>query len=174
METQNIFPTHMEVWVPIKDHPSYEASSEGRIRSLPKRTRSGTRILKQNIGSGTGYLYISMVKDGKSNNYTAHRLICECFHGPSMGRHTNHKNGIKTDNRAVNLEWSTVSENRLHAFRTGLQSARGDHNSQAKLTAEQVLEIRNHKGRKMDMVEKFGISAPTVCDIQKRRSWTHI
>lgn len=173
METLNIFPTPMETWVRIKGH-TYEASSEGRIRSLPKQTRKGTRVLRQILHPVTGYLYLSLVKSGKSKNCTVHRLICGCFHGPAKGRHTNHKNGVKTDNRAINLEWSTVSENRLHAFRTGLQSAKGTHNSQAKLNADSVIEIRSSDFHPALLALRYNVSVPTIHDIKKRRSWAHI
>jgi hypothetical protein len=55
---------------------------------------------------------------------SVHRLVCEAFHGEAAGRQTNHLNGVKTDNRAVNLEWCTGSENVRHAIRLGLAKPR--------------------------------------------------
>ncbi len=44
----------------------------------------------------------------------------------------------------------------------------------AKLSAEQVLEIRTAVGRQKDIAERFGITQTTVSDIKRRKSWSHI
>jgi HNH endonuclease len=54
-----------------------------------------------------------------------HRLVCLAFNTVPEGHdvadlHTNHINGIRSDNRQENLEFVTPGENARHAFRIGL------------------------------------------------------
>ena len=76
--------------------------------------------------------------------YTIARLVAEAFiPNPENKATINHKDGIKTNNFATNLEWMTQSENCQHSFDTGLQKPkRGELNGMAKLTREKVEEIR--------------------------------
>ena len=77
----------------------------------------------------------NLCKDGKRFIKLQHRLLMETFIPNIFGKkEINHINGIKTDNRLENLEWVTTSENRIHAFVTGLQVSRNrkkiiDHNT---------------------------------------------
>ena len=60
---------------------------------------------------------------------SVHRLVWEAVHGPiPIGMQINHINGIKKDNRIINLELVTGSENVTHAYRIGLMRADGEHN----------------------------------------------
>lgn len=128
----------MEIWKDIKGYEGYyQVSNLGRVKSLNTRlkyrygyrTRKG-RILKPSI-SHKGYFKITLSKNNKSRNATIHRTVAQAFiPNPENKPCTNHKNGIKTDNRVENLEWCTISENTQHAYDTGL-----------KVTSEKLKEI---------------------------------
>jgi hypothetical protein len=87
--------------------------------------KAGTRYLLDRGfgGSSHGYLQISATPQ----KVLVHRIICEKFHGlpPSPKHQVNHKNGIRTDNRPVNLEWVSSKENLRHAVKI-LKSRRRD------------------------------------------------
>lgn len=105
-----------ERWKKIKQYPRYEVSTLGNVRMIGKETNlSGSR--------NKSYHQVNVTdKNGQKKKVLAHRLVAEAFiANPLNKRCTNHKNGVKDDNRVVNLEWATHTENLHHAYRTGLR-----------------------------------------------------
>jgi len=157
---------------PIKGYEDlYRASPCGNIISL--------RSTKALIGSksGFGYLHITLCRHkNDQKQFQVHRLICQAFHGeaPSNLHQVNHKNGIKNDNRPDNLEWVTVSENRLHAYQFGLNVSGEAHHWSA-LTKNQVEEIRKI-GRSIPqqkIANTFGVSQTCISKILNNKHWRH-
>lgn len=96
-------------------------SNYGRVKSLP---RNGTilkeRILKQSLNTRK-YLIVILCKNNLTNAKQVHRLVAESFINNSENKPVvNHINGIKTDNRVENLEYTTQKDNCKKAWKQGL------------------------------------------------------
>lgn len=111
----------------------YEVSNLGVVRSLtrirPLTSRSGNQTTKIFHGcvmksglNNKGYEMVWFCKDSKRKACTVHRLVAIAFIPNPLGLpEVNHKDGVKSHNYVENLEWSTVADNRKHAWDTGLQ-----------------------------------------------------
>lgn len=132
--------------------------------------KRGRPIRKLN---GTGYLQVTTT--GGAHVAMVHRMIWEAANGPIPDElQINHINGRKADNRLINLEVVTGSENCLHAFRTGLSDARGEKNGRAKLTAADVLQIRASCERHNVLALRYGVNSDTIRDVRRMRSWRDV
>lgn len=170
-----------EEWKPVFRYGSdYEISSKGRIRSYKRtgRTDNKPRILKRNL-RGEGYWYIQLRRKGKTFTHKVARLVAEAFCvNPFDLPIVNHIDGIKTNDKATNLEWCDQSYNLKHAYRTGLKvPVRGEQSVHAKLTNETVLWLREwirdgHGIR--ETARKFGVSHTTVRKILSGSKWKHV
>ena len=70
-----------------------------------------------------GYHKVGLWVDGKKKRLSVHRLVAMTFlPNPEELPEVNHINGVKTDNRVTNLEWSSGSANVSHAYHEGLRS----------------------------------------------------
>lgn len=164
----------MEIW---KDIPGYEgyyqASTFGNIRSLDRNVtqmnrwgRDVTYIKKGKLcrpgSSPNGYKIISLSKAHVKKYHSVHRIVALTFiPNPKSKSQVNHINGVKTDNSVVNLEWSTSSENQLHAYANGFSKAKqGKDVNCAKLDDTQIITIKSLKGHLLakDIADYFKIS----------------
>ena len=166
----------MEIWKDIIGFEGlYQISNFGRIKTLANSKKKKSKDRKFTFDKD-GYKIILLSRHGKKFRFLIHRLVLSTFVGKS-NLQCNHKNGIKFDNRLENLEWVTASENRLHAFKTGLQKAlRGEKCKTSKLKEKDVLWIRENDGliRRKIMAEKFNINVKTISDIIIRKNWRHL
>lgn len=111
-----------ERWKPLVykniEYKNYLCSNLGRIRQTKKNSIIESYKNSQKEGD---YLRFSL--PNKINPLT-HRVICETWiPNIDQKKEVNHKNGNKQDNRIENLEWSTRSENILHAFKNNLKDS---------------------------------------------------
>jgi hypothetical protein len=88
----------------------YMIDISGRIKNVKTQ-----RILKPELVKG--YLRVTLSKNGKTKRYLLHRLVAFNFiKNPLNKKYINHKDGIKTNNHVMNLEWVTSSENEKHSY----------------------------------------------------------
>src|SRR5262249_61995747 len=98
--------------------------------------------------SRTGYHQVNFYLEGRVKHFYVHRLVAAAFIKPIPdGMEVNHKDGDKSNNDVENLEIVTSEENLRHARETGLMPSGGERSAVAKLTEEEVGEIRRSEDR---------------------------
>lgn len=102
-----------EVWKPVVGYEGvYEVSNIGRVKRLPigkqwPYRKTHNNIRKQKI-TRRGYLSVNLSYNDNVKWCLVHRLVAQAFiPNPNNYPYVNHKNEVKTDNRAENLEWCT-------------------------------------------------------------------
>lgn len=175
--------TH-ENWRRIPGFSDYEASDAGRVRSWRRATqwphlRSECRDVALAFNK-KGYALAGVYADGiRSKRRTAHvhHLVLEAFVGPRPdGMECRHKNGVRSDNRLTNLEWSTPLENAADRERHGT-TARGERGGMSKLSDAAVLEMRAMRLKGSTWREtgaRFLVSERAARRAVLGHSWKHI
>lgn len=108
----------MEIWKPLRNFPSYNGSTEGRIINV--RTQ---KIQKPTLNKN-GCLKVSLYKNGKRYCVKVHRAIAETFLGEHPGMDVRHKDDNRSNNCVDNLEWCTRSELIKAAYLKGTKKPR--------------------------------------------------
>lgn len=178
-----LLPEHIK-----KDIPGFEgryyASTDGRIFSYSKQWYGGINGKSLLTRAGCehrphvckGYLRVNFRIEKKLKHFFLHILIARTFiPNPLNKPQVNHKDGNKWNNNYSNLEWATVSENMLHAFRTGLkESMKGSHHGCSKLKEEEVVSIIASDEPQTTLAKKYSVSDATISNIKNNKNWTHL
>lgn len=162
----------------------YLVSSDGQVKSLSRKLTNNRNITGRVLRQATvkGYLHVLLWVNGKKWFVRVHHLVAHAFCGEPPGEvslrgwHVNHKNGIKTDNRAENLEWMTAQDNEIHARKNGLK-AHGTRQWKAVLNDELVCAIRTRykAGETITEIAKsLGLNRSTLYHIANNRTWNHV
>ena len=116
-----------EEWKDIKGFESYyQISSLGSVRSKERRVqykngKFATHKYRKRKPSLSEYRMIALSKENKIRLLKISRLVAKHFiPNPFNKPVVNHIDGDKYNDIVSNLEWSTYSENSIHAFNVGL------------------------------------------------------
>lgn len=106
----------MRIWKDIPGFPGYQASDDGYLRSLPDIDERGRfmpgRVMTPSFSDNGYSRTVICGKDVK-----IHRMVALAFlPNPGNLPQVNHKDGVKSNSRADNLEWCTNSQNQIHKY----------------------------------------------------------
>ena len=151
----------------------YKVDKMGRVFSVRRN-----KFLKPRIGSGK-YPEVVLCKNTYRKHYLVHRLVAEAFlPNPKKYQEINHINGIKTDNRLENLEWSTRSENVKHSYTKKLREKRlGSEVNTAVLKEKDIPIIRQMIKNGIylkDIANEYKVHEATISAIKNKKTWRHI
>lgn len=145
-----------EIWRDIVGYEGlYQISNLGRVKSLARivnHNKYPSFSLKEKILCSwlttNGYPQVKLYKrDGEKiikKTYLVYRIVAIAFiPNPENKPEVNHINGVTTDIRLENLEWSTHKENMNHA-RDVLKRFWGNKNGKANMAH---LSMERNKGR---------------------------
>lgn len=147
---------------------SYSVWRSGLVRN----NRTG-RILKPSV-NGPGYSQIKLPGLGGGQvTKRVHILVAAAFlpARPTPAHEVNHRDGVKANNAAGNLEWTTRPENIDHAYRHGLMRSDGEANANARLTLDDVEAIRLSSESQAALAERFGVHQSTISRIRRGKLW---
>jgi len=169
-----------ELWQPVKGYEGLEVSDQGNCRRLDRVVSCGlgkTRLIKgrtlKSSLQGSGYYSISVWDSEKGIRKTLfiHRLVADSFIGSRpAGAVVRHLNGVPTDNRLCNLAYGSYRDNVNDSIKHGTWT-RGEKQGHAKLTAEQVIAIRQDTRKQKIIAASYSVSVSTVKAIKQRRNW---
>lgn len=167
---------------------------DGSIYRCAKADKDGNllsrdyKLVQVQTHKPTGRVYFNMSWKGITKSVLVNRVVAlRYLPNPLNLPQVNHVDGDKSHNYLrqptpelverwgeFQLEWSSGSDNERHAHRTGLKTGRGSANSNAKLTAKDVLAIRASQETVAELAKRYGVGVSTIKNVLSGKSWSHV
>lgn len=181
-----------EIWKAVPEYVGfYEASNLGRIRGLDRiinkkdpRTEKEIKFLKHGrlltpSYHHSGYLQIRLSKNGESKSFGMHQVVAKTFiPNPLNYPMVHHRNDLRVDNKAPNLEWTDNSGNIKAAIASGLiNTALGESQGNSIFKNEDILKIRElytQGVKQAEIARIMNVKKGRINEIVHRKTWKHI
>ena len=167
----------VEEWCHVKWDETYIVSNFGNVLSLWFNSKltgfvKRKKPLKLKPTKSGGYLSVCLrVGIIRINRLVAIHFVPNPDHKPEV----NHLDGNKLNNIYSNLEWSTRSENVLHAYRQlKVYHVCGENSRKSNLKNKDVAVIFKSTLPAKELCDRFGVGRKSIENIRNGRSWTHI
>ncbi len=124
----------------------------------------------------SGYHQVALHGGNGNRLVHVHTLVLTVFVGPRPdGMECRHLDGSRTNNHVTNLAWGTKIEKHDRILHD--TSSKGEKNGCAKLTADNVLQIRQRRANGETyriIATDFHVSICNIFNIVRRNTWKHI
>ncbi len=167
----------------IKEFPGYRAGSDGSVWSCrPVNGRGPLKESWRKLNPSTdskGRCVVSICSGACRRQFQVHTLVLLAFVGPKPpGMQCRHyPDPDPTNCRLGNLRWGTQKENAEDSVAKGVQ-VNGERCHRSKLTAEQVIEIRQQhtgkRGENVRLANIYGIAPTNISRIVSGKTWKHL
>lgn len=172
------------VYKPVPGFPGYRVGDDGTVWSRKRRVGLGTgggirveldapwkKMTLTKNNHGRLIVYLSPPK----TFFQVSRLVLIAFVGPPPeNTECCHDDGDCTNNNLTNLRWDTRKANHRDAVRHGRKGHCRSPN--AKLTVQNVLDIRSSKENTRSLSSKYGVCLSTIKKARsgKQGNWTQV
>lgn len=153
----------------------YYVSDTGLIKN-----QNTGKIMKQATDK-KGYRRICLTLNGKKYTKKVHILVAKAFVKnlkPNVFDQVNHKDGNKSNNNYINLEWVNNSLNGIHAYKVGLKQALiGETNGNNLFSEDQiklVCQMLENKISPKEISLTTNVSIHVIHKIREQKIWKYI
>lgn len=179
-----------ETWKPLQFpgwrelRKKYAVSNQGKVASFSNDIHEDGQLLSGSIT--TGYRSLNLHRPNNKGTLYIHREIARIFCKKPSSKHQYviHVNYNKTDNKASNLKWATLSEVSSHQQKSPAKVAykkvQANRSTGLKLTTAQVSAIKKSIAdpkRKLtykQLAEKYKVSEMTLYRIKSGENWGRV
>jgi len=149
----------------------YFVGNDGTILN----SKTGLRLKHQD--NGNGYKKVTLSINGRQIQKYVHVLVAtEYLPLLKDKKQVNHKDGNKSNNNLINLEWVNNSENQIHAHKTGLKN-NGNNLWNGKFSEEDIQKIKSLKNDgvlQYKIAEIMSTTKSTISEILNNKRYKYI